>query len=424
MRQGHSEFQIIILSPQPPRPTFMKHFDFIIIGSGIIGASTAWQLLLKFPKSSILLIEKEHAPAQHQTGHNSGVIHAGVYYQPNSLKARLCFAGEKATKQFCKEHGIDFNQCGKLLVATNQLELERMQNLIERCKLNQLEFQVLSESELKEREPHISGLGAIFVPATSIVSWKEVCCKMLDLFTALGGKTLMQSEVSEITEHHDQVVVSTNNETFSTNYLIACAGLHSDRVARMAGLSPNFKIIPFRGEYYALPPDKNHLIQHLIYPIPDPNLPFLGVHLTRMIDGSITVGPSAVAALAREGYSWRHINLKDCLEIASNPAFWKVITKHWKASLNELRCSLSKKAYLDLVSKYCPQLSPDDLQPYPAGVRSQAVSSDGQLIDEFLFLNSQRMIHVCNTPSPAATSSIPIGEHIVKMVCQMTDSQN
>ncbi len=396
----------------------MQHFDFIVIGGGILGASTAWQLHCQFPDCAILLLEKEATPAQHQTGHNSGVIHAGIYYKPGSLKAKLCFEGEKAAKAFCREHNIAFQQCGKLLVATNQEELERMQNLIERCKQNRLKFEVLSEPALKEREPHISGIGAIFSPATSIVDWKEVCTTMLRLFEVKGGQAIMQSEVLKITESDEKVVVSTKHRTISANYLIACAGLYSDRIARMSGLAPNFKIIPFRGEYYVLPPTKNDLIQHLIYPIPDPKLPFLGVHLTRMIDGRITVGPSAIAALAREGYSWRHLNLKDSLEMASYPAFWKVLAKHWKASLHELQSSLSKKTYLNLVLKYCPELTLNDLQPYPAGVRAQAVFADGTLVDDFLFLQSKRMIHVCNAPSPAATSSLPIGQHIVKMMLE------
>ncbi len=389
-------------------------FDFLVIGGGILGMSTAMQLQQKHPGCSVVVLEKESEPAQHQTGRNSGVIHAGVYYKPGSLKAKFCKAGNQATKAFCDEHGISYDQCGKLLVATNPVELERMQALVERCAQNEIEIEVLDQAQLKAREPAIDGVGAIYVPSTGIVSYGEITRKMAELVQEKGGDVRFATEVEGLEEFHDRVTAYTSNGRFQARYLVACAGLHSDRMVEMLGKEPEFKIIPFRGEYYLLDEKHNQIVNHLIYPIPDPDLPFLGVHLTRMIDGTVTVGPNAVLAFQREGYKRSAISLKDTAEMLQYPGLLKLLRKHLRTSITELKNSLSKAGYLKLVQKYCPSLKLDDMKPYPAGIRAQAVSRDGKLVDDFLFVNTKRSLVVCNAPSPAATSAIPIGEHIIE----------
>ncbi|MBA4502555.1 L-2-hydroxyglutarate oxidase [Marinobacterium marinum] len=393
-------------------------FDFIVIGGGILGLSTARQLQQRFPGKRVLVLEKENSPAQHQTGHNSGVIHAGVYYTPGSMKARFCKEGNEATKAFCREHDIPFDECGKLLVATNELELERMQGLIGRCAENELPIEVLNAEQLKAREPNITGVGGIFVPSTGIVSYTRICEKMAELVAADGGEVRYDAEVRNIRELADSVEVETEQERFAGNFMVACAGLMSDRIVRMLGQVPEFKIIPFRGEYFLLPPQHNQIVNHLIYPIPDPDLPFLGVHLTRMIDGTVTVGPNAVLAFKREGYRKTDISVRDMAEMLTYPGLLKMLARNLKPGLVEMKNSLFRRGYLEQVRKYCPQLTLDDLRAYPAGVRAQAVARDGSLVDDFLFVNTERALVVCNAPSPAATSAIPIGAHIVDQVAE------
>ncbi len=399
-----------------------KIFDFIVIGGGILGLSTARQLQQRFPGQSVLVLEKESSPAQHQTGHNSGVIHAGVYYKPGSLKAKFCKEGNIATKAFCNEHDIPFDECGKLLVATNEVELERMQSLIGRCAENELYIEVLDADQLKEREPNITGVGGIFVPSTGIVSYTRICEKMAELVVADGGEVRFDTEVFEIKEGREQVVVTTEESCVQGKFLVACAGLMSDRIVRMLGQEPDFKIIPFRGEYFLLPPEHNRIVNHLIYPIPDPDLPFLGVHLTRMIDGTVTVGPNAVLAFKREGYRKTDFSLKDMTEMLTYPGLLKMLAKNLKPGLMEMKNSIFRRGYLEQVRKYCPQLTLDDLQSYPAGVRAQAVAKDGSLVDDFLFVSTKRALVVCNAPSPAATSAIPIGKHILEKVEQQLNA--
>lgn len=391
-------------------------YDFIIIGGGIIGMSTAMQLLEAYPGQRMLLVEKEDGPARHQTGHNSGVIHAGVYYTPGSLKARFCLDGNRATKAFCQAHGIAFDECGKLLVATNALEMQRMQALWERTEANGLARSWLSADELGEREPNITGIGGIFVPSSGIVDYARIAAAMGREFEAAGGELRYDTAVSGLEERRGEVVVKTSQGEFSTRYLISCSGLMADRVVRMLGLNPGFTICPFRGEYYRLPPEHNRIVNHLIYPIPNPAMPFLGVHLTRMIDGSVTVGPNAVLAFKREGYRKSDVSLIDAAMMLTNPGILKVLKANFRPGLTELKNSLFKQGYLEEVRKYCPSLTASDLQPHPAGVRAQAVSKQGKLIDDFLFVNTKRTVNVCNAPSPAATSAIPIGAHIVAKV--------
>jgi len=388
-------------------------YDYLIVGGGIVGISTAWQLLQRHPHQRILVLEKESHFAGHQTGHNSGVIHAGVYYQPGSLKADFCRRGNQATINFCLEHDIPYEQCGKLLVATDKNEYSLMEKLFERAGENRIEAEWLNREQLKEREPNITGLGAFFVPQTGIVDYCKITDKMAGLFKARGGMVRLDCEVLGLEEKSDGLRVRTSIEEFDTRYLIACSGLMADRLVKMLGIQPDFQIIPFRGEYFRLPPEKNDIINHLIYPIPDPNMPFLGVHLTRMVDGTVTVGPNAVLGFKREGYKKTDVSFRDIREMAAFSGFWKVMQQNLKAGLAEFKNSIFKRGYLELVRKYCPQVELSDLTPYPAGVRAQAVAPDGTLIHDFLFVNTKRSFHVCNAPSPAATSAIPIGAHIV-----------
>lgn len=396
------------------------HFDYVIVGGGIVGVSTAWQLKQQYPDKSILLVEKEAGFSRHQTGHNSGVIHAGVYYAPGSLKADFCKRGVERTLSFCAKHDIPVENCGKLLVATNEVEFERMQALFERCLQNELDVELLDAAQLKLAEPNITGLGAIYVKATSIVNYRLVTEKMAEEFKALGGEVCLSTEVVGLNETEQEISVQCRYKgspiTFHSQFLVSCSGLMADRMTKMLGLETDFQIIPYRGEYYRLAPKHNQVVKHLIYPIPDPELPFLGVHLTRMIDGSVTVGPNAVQGFKREGYGKVNISVRDVWEMLSFSGFWKVTAKNLKTGLVEMKNSLWKPGYLQLVRKYCPSIELADLQPYPAGIRAQAVLSDGTLVHDFLFAESPRSLHVCNAPSPAATSAMPIGEYICQKI--------
>jgi L-2-hydroxyglutarate oxidase len=393
-------------------------YDVIIIGGGIVGLSTAWQLKQRYPDQKILTLEKESQLAYHQTGHNSGVIHAGVYYQPGSLKAQFCKRGAAQTIDFCKEHRLPYAQCGKLLVATDALEFERMSALEIRCGQNGIKTQRLTEAELRKHEPAISGCGALYVPATGITDYTAITNKIAYLFKGLGGKVKLSSEVMAIQEHTDRIDIELKSEIVSGRHVVVCGGLMADRLARMMQIDIDFAIIPFRGEYYKLADKHRHIIQHLIYPIPDPELPFLGVHLTRMIDGAVTVGPNAVLGWRREGYATINIDLKDIREMIAFPGFWKVLRSNLKSGIEEFRDSLYRPGYLQRIQKYCPQLQLSDLKPYPPGIRAQAVMKNGSLVHDFLFAESRRSLHVCNAPSPAATSAFPIGEYLCQKVTQ------
>ncbi|EJN38727.1 putative dehydrogenase [Pseudomonas sp. GM84] len=391
-------------------------YDYCIIGGGIVGLATAMALLQQRPGASLLILEKETSLGRHQTGHNSGVIHAGIYYAPGSLKAELCKRGAQATKDFCREHDIAFDVCGKLLVASNPLEMQRMQALYERSQQNGLKVERLDAAELARREPNIAGLGALFVDATGIVDYKQVCYAMAKVIEQAGGEVRLGTTVQAIRELGEHVEIRDQNQTWHTRQLVACAGLQSDRLARLAGVKIDHQIIPFRGEYYRLPASKNQIVNHLIYPIPDPELPFLGVHLTRMIDGSVTVGPNAVLGFGRENYRKFGVNWRDVAEYASFPGFWKTIWNNLGSGTTEMKNSLFKRGYLEQCRKYCPSLQVEDLLPYEAGIRAQAVMRDGTLVHDFLFAETPRMVHVCNAPSPAATSAIPIGEMIAEKI--------
>ncbi len=391
-------------------------YDFIIVGGGILGLSTAMQLKQTYPDKRMLLVDKEDGPARHQTGHNSGVIHAGVYYAPGSLKSQFCTAGNRETKAFCDEENIPYDVCGKLLVATNETELTRMQALWERTAANGVEREWVSREALHEREPNVTGVAGIFVPSSGIVDYRNVAAAMARRFEAAGGDIRYGTRVTGLRERTGEVNVETDRGGFNARHLVTCSGLMSDRIVRMLGLTPDFIICPFRGEYYRLAPRHNKVVNHLIYPIPDPSMPFLGVHLTRMIDGSVTVGPNAVLALKREGYRKTDFSLADTSELMTNRSVLKVFRHYLRPGLREFRNSIFRRGYLAEVQKYCPDITLDDLEPYPAGVRAQAISRDGKLMDDFLFMNTRRTVNVCNAPSPAATSALPIGRHIVEKV--------
>jgi L-2-hydroxyglutarate oxidase len=387
-------------------------FDFCVIGGGIVGLATAMELLKRRPGSSLILLEKENSLAQHQTGHNSGVIHSGIYYPPGSLKAKLCRRGEAATRSFCAAHSIPYEVCGKIIVATNAFEFQRLNALAERAHENRICVARLSAEELKSIEPNIIGIGGLLVKSTGIVDYKRVSNAIGNVVRSAGGEIRSSIRITAIREDSDQVEIRAGDQTWTAKQLIVCAGLQSDRLAKVAGLSIDYQIVPFRGEYYRLPAKLNGIVRHLIYPVPNPDLPFLGIHLTRMIDGGVTVGPNAVLGFAREGYPKFSFSLEDVTQYAMFPGFWRTIAANLTSGLTEVRNSLWKRWYLADCRKYCPSLTLDDLLPEKAGIRAQAVMSDGTLVHDFLFAQTERMLHVCNAPSPAATSAIPIAEMI------------
>lgn len=390
----------------------MIHYDIILIGGGIVGVATAWQLQRRFPEASILLVEKEPALGRHQTGRNSGVIHAGVYYAPGSLKADFCRRGAAWTLEFCRQERIPCEQCGKLLVATDDVELDRLQDLEDRCRLNGIAAERLTERELRRREPEIRGRGALLVPATGITDYGRITAVLAARFREAGGTIRLASPVWALEEAPRGIRVRVAGESLGAAWVLVCGGLMADRLARMLRLPIDFRIVPFRGEYYRLAPGCRDIVRHLIYPVPDPALPFLGVHLTRMIDGSVTVGPNAVVGWKREGYGRVNFSPRDAWEMVTFPGFWKVAREHLGSGLAEMRDSALTRGYLRRVRKYCPRIQASDLRPYPVGIRAQAVGRDGRLVHDFLFAESPRSLHVCNAPSPAATSAVPIGEYL------------
>jgi (S)-2-hydroxyglutarate dehydrogenase len=394
-------------------------YDYVVIGGGIVGICAARSLLADNPNSTLLLIEKEAVLAAHQTGRNSGVVHAGVYYQPGSLKATLCKQGASDTLAFCEKHEIPVERCGKLIVATNALELDRLDALRRRTEQNQLAFERLDGVELRVREPRIRGLGALFLPATAIVDYRKITQALADELVALGGEIRLGEQVTDVREDADQVTVETTRGVVKARRLVACAGLYADRIAKWCGVDGDFAIVPFRGEYFRLGSDKDHIVRHLIYPVPDPDLPFLGVHLTRMIGGYVTVGPNAVLSFKREGYGRAPISLKDSAEMLGYPGFWRLAKDNVRSGLDETLNSLIKRRYLALCQKYCPELRLSDLRPHPPGVRAQAVMRDGSLVHDFLIRRTRRTVHVCNAPSPAATSAMPIGRKIAAEAAQL-----
>jgi L-2-hydroxyglutarate oxidase len=393
--------------------------DFLVIGGGIVGLSAARALQARYPGRSLLLLEKEPGFARHQSGRNSGVIHTGVYYAPGSLKARLCKAGAEATERFCGQHGIAFERCGKLLVASHSGELPRMATLRERCTANGITTEWLDADALRRREPHIAGLGGLFVPATGTVRYGEIAHALAADIRASGGELNTGEAVQALRELPGQVVVETTAGTRQARIVVACAGLMADRVAHMVGLGADFRIVPFRGEYFRLAARLTGIVRHHIYPIPDPALPFLGVHFTRMMGGHVTVGPNAVLGFAREGYARGDISPRDLAGMLRFGGFWRMAQRHWRSAVTEQLDSWSRRRYLALCQRYAPELRLDDLEPHPSGIRAQAVMRDGSFVHDFLFREGKRSLHVCNAPSPAATSALPIGELIAQRVASL-----
>jgi L-2-hydroxyglutarate oxidase len=396
--------------------------NYVVVGAGIVGLAAARALLLRRPGSKLVVLDKADDIATAQTGHNSGVIHAGIYYAPGSLKARLCRAGERATKDFCDANGIRYENVGKLVVATDDVELERMARLAERAVQNGLTLEQVDAGRLRELEPHVRGKGALLSPATGIVDFRQVARAMATEVVALGGRVVTRSTVRGLTEmsgpQGGEVVVESDSGDFHARRLIVCGGLQADRLAAMGGLDVDFRIVPFRGEYFQLPATRAGLVTRLIYPVPLPDLPFLGVHLSPTIDGRITVGPNAVLGFAREGYPKGSVRLRDVAAFAAFPGFWRFARANVRTGIAEMRDSAFRSGYLRAVGKYCPQLTLQDLRPYPAGIRAQAITRDGTSVEDFLFRETERQLHVCNAPSPAATSAIPIGEMIASRLLE------
>jgi (S)-2-hydroxyglutarate dehydrogenase len=390
-------------------------YDVAIIGGGIVGLATALKLLERRPLRLILIEAEEHLAA-HQTGHNSGVIHSGLYYKPGSLKARNCVAGREAMYRFCQEHGIAHEQCGKVVVATHPSEIPRLNTLEERGRANGLQgIQRLSPAEIKEREPHVAGIDGLFVAETGIVDYKQVAEKYAELIRNAGGAIQTSTRFLICTRTHKALILQTNQGEIRTRHLINCGGLQSDRIARLCGLDPGVQIVPFRGEYYELIPERQSLVKNLIYPVPDPQFPFLGVHFTRMIHGGVEAGPNAVLAFKREGYTKSSFSLRDLGETANYSGFWSLARKHWRMSLGEYHRSYSKAAFVKALQRLLPELKETDIHPAGAGVRAQALAPDGTLLDDFHIVEAWRMIHVLNAPSPAATASLSIGQTIAEM---------
>lgn len=391
-------------------------YNYCIVGSGIVGLATAYALKKADPQASILILEKEDRPATHQTGRNSGVIHSGVYYKPGSRKAELCTRGSKRMMDFCQSYGIPFDQCGKVIVATDESELAYLDILDERGKANGLKVKKISQDKLKEVEPHVQGLAALHVPEAGIVSYTKVAEKLVELLKKEGVEIAFNKEVITIDSQGTACSVETKNQTFTSEYLINCGGLYSDTLAKSAGAQLDHRIIPFRGEYYELVEGRRHLVKNLIYPVPNPNFPFLGVHFTRMIDGSIHAGPNAVLSLKKEGYSKFAFDAAEAWHSLSYRGFWKLVGQHWQEGFRELYRSVSKAEFVKSLQKLIPEVQAEDLIPSAPGVRAQALNPDGSLVDDFLIKYHGKTIHVCNAPSPAATSSLEIGEQIMNYV--------
>lgn len=395
-------------------------YDFIVVGGGIVGLCTANALANQYPNAKVLVVEKETSWAAHQTGHNSGVIHSGIYYKPGSLKAELAREGNRAMVEFCQEHNIEHEICGKVIVATDEIEVQRLEDLYQRGLQNGLPVRRIDTDELQQIEPHVRGLAALHVSTTGIVNYRQVCNALAERIQA-RGEALLGTVVQNIADTATGVVVETTRGTFEGKFLINCAGLQSDRLAAIARVRTNLKIVPFRGEYYELKPAKRYLVNNLIYPVPNPEFPFLGVHFTRMIGGHVEAGPNAVLSFKREGYAKSDFDLKDFSDVMLYSGFWKMASRYWKDGLQEMIRSYSKAAFVKSLQHLIPEIEADDLEPAPAGVRAQALKPDGGLVDDFFILRGTRTLHVCNAPSPAATASLKIGEHIAAQIQDMVD---
>lgn len=391
-------------------------YDVLVIGGGIVGLATAYRLHKKNPALKLLVIEKEAQLASHQTGNNSGVIHSGIYYKPGSLKAENCIRGYHMLLEFCDEQSIRYDLCGKIIVATEEKELPALDNIFKRGQENGLQnMKRLKQEELKDYEPHVNGLAGIFVPQTGIIDYTQVALKYAEVLQQNGAEIRLGEKVLSVKQSTKENLIETNKQSYSAKLIINCAGLYSDKVARMTVDNLNVKIIPFRGEYYKIKPEKEYLVKNLIYPVPDPNFPFLGVHFTRMMQGGVEAGPNAVLAFRREGYKKSQINLAEFAETLAWPGFQKVAMKYWKTGMGEMFRSFSKAAFTKALQKLIPEIQSNDLMDGGAGVRAQACDRTGGLVDDFMILENEKVINVCNAPSPAATSSLSIGETVAAL---------
>jgi (S)-2-hydroxyglutarate dehydrogenase len=394
-------------------------YDVIIIGGGAVGLATALQFIKQNPKHKVLVLEKEGEVAKHQTGNNSGVIHSGLYYKPGSLKARNCIRGYELLIDFCRENDVFFDLCGKIVVATSEHELPQLNILFNRGKENGLQnLRLLTAAELKEYEPHVAGLAGIFVPQTGIVDYKKVALKYAEQIQLKGGEIKFNEKVIDIQLGQDKAVVVTQKSSYTTKLVVNCGGLYSDKLARLTSKDINVKIIPFRGEYYKLSKEKEYLVKNLIYPVPEPSFPFLGVHFTRMAKGGVEAGPNAVLAFQREGYKKSDINLSELAETLAWPGFHKVAFKYWRTGFGEMYRSFSKAAFTKELQKLIPEIREEDLVEGGSGVRAQACDRTGGLVDDFMILEEKQVINVCNAPSPAATSSLSIGETVANLAAK------
>jgi L-2-hydroxyglutarate oxidase len=390
--------------------------DIVIIGGGAVGLATALQLQKRNPSLSIVVIEKESVVGNHQTGNNSNVIHSGIYYKPGSLKAKNCIGGYHMLLDFCREHAVPFDICGKIIVATDEKELPLLKNIYDRGQQNGLEgLKMLSADQLKEYEPHVAGIAGIHVPQTGIVDYRLVAEKYAEVFQRNGGQLRLGEKVVDVARKNDHVEVVTTKQTYTAKLMVNCAGLYSDKIAKLTSKNIDVQIIPFRGEYYKLRKEKEHLVKTLIYPVPDPNFPFLGVHFTTMPGGGVECGPNAVLAFQREGYKKSDINFSELGETLAWPGFRKIVSKYWRTGIGEMYRSYSKAAFTKALQKLLPEIQESDLVPGGAGVRAQACDRTGGLLDDFLIVEENNVINVCNAPSPAATSSLSIGATIADL---------
>jgi L-2-hydroxyglutarate oxidase len=391
----------------------MATFDLAVVGGGIVGLATAYQFTRRFPGRRVVVMEKEARVAEHQTGHNSGVLHSGIYYKPGSLKAINCRAGKKAMEAFCAAEGIAHEICGKVIVAVTEADLPALDTIFARGQANGINCTLIDKARLAELEPHAAGVRAIHVPEAGIVNYRQVCERLAEKVREAGGEILFQARVTAVKHHADGVTVVSSAGDRTARQLVNCAGLHSDRVAKLTGVQPGCQIVPFRGEYFDLKPAARQLCRNLIYPTPDPQFPFLGVHFTRMIDGSVECGPNAVLAFGREGYRFWSANPRDLLGTLTYRGFVRMALKHWQMGLGEMWRSLNKAAFVRALQRLVPDIRAEDLETAPAGIRAQAVAPDGGLVDDFLIVDGDRVVNVCNAPSPAATASLQIGATVV-----------
>ncbi|MCI0357502.1 MAG: L-2-hydroxyglutarate oxidase [Planctomycetaceae bacterium] len=400
-----------------------SHSHIAILGGGIVGLATAVNLIERYPRLRVLVLEKEPEVGQHQTGHNSGVLHSGIYYKPGSLRAVNCRTGKRAMEEFCARHGIAHEICGKVIVAASDSELPALARIFERGQQNGVRCVLVGPERLKELEPHAAGVKAIHVPEAGIVNFRQVSLKMADLVRAAGGEVRTSARVIGIKAQAQQVAIQTTAGDFTADHAVSCCGLYSDRVARLAGQKLDTQIVPFRGEYYELKPDAQYLCRNLIYPVPDPSFPFLGVHFTRMIEGGVECGPNAVLAFAREGYRKTDINLRDLCETLAFSGFRKMAWKYWRVGAGEMWRSWSKAAFVRALQHLIPEVRKEHLVPARAGVRAMSIGCDGAMVDDFVIQPDGRVIHVLNAPSPAATSALNIGRLVVDRLAEPLDGK-